>query len=110
MADSEWAGGEGEAGTRLDKFLAARSRLGSRARAFAAIERGKVFVNGLEAAVAAAATKLAAGDIVRVWMDRPGSARRRARTGPRREPPIVYEDDELIVVNNPAGVLAGPLG
>ena len=109
MADSEWTVGEGEAGTRLDKFLAARSRLGSRARAFAAIERGKVFVNGLEAAVAAAATKLAAGDIVRVWMDRPGSARRRARTDPHGELPIVYEDDELIVVNKPAGLLAVPL-
>lgn len=109
MADSEWTAGEGEAGTRLDKFLAAQSRLGSRARAFAAIERGKVFVNGLEAAVAAAATKLAAGDVVRVWMDRPGSARRRARTDPHGELPIVYEDDVLIVVNKPAGLLAVPL-
>src|SRR3990172_8526648 len=109
MADSEWTVGEGEAGTRLDKFLAARSRPRRRARACAAIERGKVFVNGLEAAVAAAATKLAAGDIVRVWMDRPGSARRRARTGPHGELPIVYEDDELIVVNKPAGLLAVPL-
>lgn len=109
MADSEWTAGESEAGTRLDKFLASDTRLGSRARAFAAIERGKVFVNGTEAAVADAAAKLAPGDVVRVWMDRPGSARRRARAGLHGDLPIVYEDDVLIVVNKPAGLLAVPL-
>src|SRR3989304_522902 len=44
--DSEWTGSAGGAGTRLDKFLAAAGRAGSRARAAAALERGKVFVNG----------------------------------------------------------------
>jgi 23S rRNA pseudouridine1911/1915/1917 synthase len=109
MADSEWTADEGDAGVRLDKFLADQARLGSRARAFAAIERGKVFVNGTEAAVADAARKLAPGDTVRVWMDRPGSAKRRAGAGRRGDLPVVYEDDALIVVNKPAGLLAVPL-
>ena len=109
MADMEWTAGAGDAGTRLDKFLAAEPRLGSRARAFAAIERGKVFVNGTEAGVAEASKKLATGDVVRVWMDRPGSARRKPRSGLAGDMPIIYEDDVLIVVNKPAGLLAVPL-
>ena len=46
-----------EAGLRLDKYLAAPDRLGSRARAFAGLERGKVFLDGGEAGVANAATR-----------------------------------------------------
>src|SRR5262249_2410520 len=57
-----------------------------------------------------AGATLAAGDRVRVWMDRPGSARRkRARIGDDRDLPIVYEDDAVIVIDKPAGVLAVPL-
>ena len=109
MADSEWTAGEGDRGVRLDKFLAGETRLGSRAKAFAAIERGKVYLNGEEAEVAAAATKLSPGDVVRVWMDRPGSSRPRPRAGIAGDLDIVYEDDALIVVNKPAGLLAVPL-
>jgi 23S rRNA pseudouridine1911/1915/1917 synthase len=42
-------------------------------------------------------------------MDRPGTARRRTALGDDRDLPIVYEDDALIVLNKPAGVLAVPL-
>lgn len=109
MPDSEWTAGGPDAGVRLDKFLAATDRLGSRARAAAALDRGKVYINGTEAQVADAARRLAAGDVVRVWMDRPGSAKRRPRTGPSGELDIVFEDDELLVVNKPAGILSVPL-
>ena len=72
---------------RLDKFLAAPDRLGSRSKATTAIDRGKIFVNDREAATADAALTLADGDVVRVWMDRPGSGRAvRARTAPGRRP------------------------
>jgi len=57
----------------------------------------------------AAATRLSPGDLVRVWMDRPGTAKRPASLGDDRDLPIVYEDDEIIVLNKPAGVLAVPL-
>lgn len=109
VADTEWTAGGGDAGVRLDKFLAAAERLASRARAVAALERGKVYVNGDEAGIADAARRLAAGDVVRLWMDRPGSARRRLRTGPSGTLDILYEDDVLIVVNKPAGLLSVPL-
>lgn len=94
---------------RLDKFLASAERLGSRKRVATALERGKVFVNDVEAGLSDASRRLRAGDVVRVWMDRPGSARRRA--GPFEFGPlqILFEDDLLIVVNKPAGLLSVPL-
>jgi 23S rRNA pseudouridine1911/1915/1917 synthase len=104
-----WTVGPEDAGLRLDKFLAAGDRLASRARAADALARGKVFLNGAEASMGQAAQLLAAGDAVRVWMDRPGSARPRPRAGRFGPLHIVYEDDALVVVNKPAGVLSVPL-
>ena len=107
MSDLQWTAGSEDAGVRLDKFLAAGDRLGSRARVLAALDRGKIFLNGAEAAAADRATLLGIGDVVRAWMDRPGSARRRtARTGALD---IVYEDDALLVLNKPAGLLVVPV-
>jgi 23S rRNA pseudouridine1911/1915/1917 synthase len=103
-----WSVSRDEGGVRLDKFLAAADRLGSRGRAADAVARGKVFLNGSEATHVDAARKLAAGDVVSVWMDRPGTARRRA-PGRKGELDVVFEDSHLIVVNKPAGLLAVPL-
>ena len=105
----QWTVSGGDAGLRLDKYLAAPDRAGSRARAADALERGKVFVNDREATLADAATRLAGGDVVRFWADRPGSARRRTTVSRERDLPIVYEDDALIVLNKPSGLLAVPL-
>ena len=109
MTEFHWAVGGHEAGLRLDKFLAAQDRLGSRGRAVTAIQRGKVFLNGVEAQHAQAAVSLAAGDTVRLWLDRPGTARRRSAETQLGDLLVVYEDDELMVVNKPAGLLVVPL-
>jgi len=109
MAEAEWTAGAADAGVRLDKFLASPDRLASRARAAAAIERGKVFVNGVEASIAEAAARLAEGDCVRVWMDRPGSAKARPRPQQVADVIVLFEDEVLLVVNKPAGLLAVPL-
>ncbi len=109
MAALDWVVSGGAGGLRLDKFLAAADRLGSRGRATAAIGRGKVFLNEVEASAADAGKRVRAGDRVRVWMDRPGSAKRRPspyRAGDLR---VLYEDDDLIAVNKPPGVLTVPL-
>ena len=108
MPDLQWTVGIADVGVTLDKFLAAGDRLGSRARALVALDRGKIFLNGTEAAAADRAARLGIGDVIRVWMDRPGSARRRspARTGSLN---ILYEDDALLVLNKPAGLLVVPL-
>jgi 23S rRNA pseudouridine1911/1915/1917 synthase len=105
----DWTVAETASGARLDKYLAAEERLGSRARASAAIERGKVFVNDVEAEPADAARRLAPGDRVRVWMDRPGSARARPRPQRVADLVVLYEDDAILVVDKPPGLLAVPL-
>jgi 23S rRNA pseudouridine1911/1915/1917 synthase len=104
-----WTVTDAEAGERLDKFLAAADRAGSRAKAVDALDRRKVFVNDRELSRADAGVRVAAGDVVRLWMDRPGSARRRATLGEERDLPIVYEDDHLVVLDKPPGLLAVPL-
>ena len=106
---THWTVTAREAGVRLDKFLAGAARIGSRARAATALERGKIFLNEREMTPVQAGTRLAAGDVVRAWMDRPGSAKRRATLGEDRDLPIVYEDDTLVVLDKPAGLLAVPL-
>lgn len=105
----EWIVRDEEAGVRLDKYLAADARLGSRAKAIAALERGKIFLNGEEASMPDASRPLSAGDAVRVWMDRPGTSKPRPRARSVGDLQILYEDDDLLVVNKPAGLLAVPL-
>jgi 23S rRNA pseudouridine1911/1915/1917 synthase len=100
-------------GARLDKFLADTTRLGSRSRAAAALAQGKVFVNGAEVGPRDAGGRLAAGDRVAVWMDRPGSAAIRHaapnRAARRGGVAILFEDGCLLVVDKPAGLLTVPL-
>ena len=98
-----------EADARLDKFLASPERLGSRARALAALERGKIFMNDREAGPDAAGVRLAAGDRVRIWMDRPGTSRARHRAIRDGDLRILFEDEALLVIDKPAGILAVPL-
>jgi 23S rRNA pseudouridine1911/1915/1917 synthase len=109
VSDTHWTVAAGDVGTRLDKFLAGSDRVGSRARAAAVLERGKVFLNGREAGLEDAATPLKQGDTVRVWMDRPGSARPQGSEAYVGELHLLFEDDVLLVVNKPAGLLAVPL-
>jgi 23S rRNA pseudouridine1911/1915/1917 synthase len=105
---SEWTVGPEDAGVRLDKFLAAPDRAGSRGRAVSALERGKVIVNGADTSLEDAARRLAAGDVIRLWMDRPGSSRpRRTSVIPKLD--VLYEDDWLYVIDKPAGLLTVPL-
>ena len=104
-----WTVADAAAGVRLDKFLATDERLGSRGRVVAALDRGKVFVNGHEAGRADAGSLLRRGDEVRVWMDRPGSSKPRSRPTAAGGVAILYEDDLLLVVNKPAGLLSVPL-
>ena len=109
MANSTWIVSAADAGQTLDKFLAAPERLGSRSKAAAARERGKVFVNDGEAGRRDIRLRLREGDEIRLWEDRPGSSRRRPapfKSGPLR---ILYEDQYLMVLNKPAGLLAVPL-
>ena len=109
MPHPRWIARPEEAGVRLDKYLAAPGRLGSRARAVEALARGKVFINDREASPRDAGSRVRTGDAIRYWIDRPGSARRPVSLGDRRDLAILYEDESLVVLNKPPGVLAVPL-
>ena len=98
-----------EAGQRLDKYLAAEDRAGSRRKAIDALDRRRVFVNGQDIDAAGAATLVRDGDEIRLWLDRPGSAGRVSRAPVRDGLHTVYEDDDVVVVNKPAGLLTVPL-
>jgi 23S rRNA pseudouridine1911/1915/1917 synthase len=107
--NQSWQVSAAEAGMRLDKWLAAPDRLGSRSKSLSAIERGKIFINDVEQSAEDAARKLQPGETVRLWMDRPGSAERRYTERRASSLHLLYEDSSLLVVNKPAGLLAVPL-
>jgi 23S rRNA pseudouridine1911/1915/1917 synthase len=104
-----WTVSAGEAGQRLDKFLADVSRAGSRSRANDALARGRVFLDDIEAAPSDGARIVDTGDVVRLWVDRPGSASRPVRSRPRGGLQLLYQDDDLVVADKPAGLLTVPL-
>jgi len=91
-----------EAGGRLDRVLAARPEIGSRAVAERLIGGGAALVGGVSRAKS---HLVAAGDEVEVEIP--------ARAGLRAEDvdlAIVYEDADLLVVDKPAGLVVHPAG
>ncbi len=89
------------AGTRLDRFLAAP--LGSRARAQSLIDDGRVRVDG---AVRPKRHLVAAGEAIEV------DSEAAADSGPTPDDTaqfeVAYEDEHLLVVDKPAGVVVHP--
>lgn len=96
--------GEDAAGQRLDQWLAAA--LGpdvSRSRVQALIKQGAVTVAGKPADEAK--RKLAAGEEIAIEMPKPEPAEPQGEDIPLD---ILYEDNELIVINKPAGLVVHP--
>src|ERR1700691_3245864 len=89
-----------DASKRLDQFLAARLDSVSRARVQEMIAEGKVLVNDTPAK---ASLKLRGGERISVL----GEAQRAPLKAIAEEIPldIVYEDDDLAVINKPAGMM-----
>jgi 23S rRNA pseudouridine1911/1915/1917 synthase len=93
----------GEAPERLDKFLVERLPEFSRARLQAMIENDLVLVNGLPAKKNG--QPLEAGMTVEVRIPPPVSA---GLVGEDIPLEIVFENDDLLVVNKPAGMVVHP--
>lgn len=91
------------AGERLDRFLAAREGVGSRAAAERLVEEGRVLVDG---AARAKSHRLEGGE--EVEFEPP--ARRESTLAPEAVAGlrIAYEDEHLLVVDKPAGVAVHP--
>jgi 23S rRNA pseudouridine1911/1915/1917 synthase len=93
---------DSDAGTRLDAYLAGRIDGWSRARLQRLIEDGDVLVNGK---LAKAAHKLKSNDEIEAEPTPPPVASFAPENLPLQ---IVFEDDDLIVVNKPAGLVVHP--
>jgi 23S rRNA pseudouridine1911/1915/1917 synthase len=94
--------GPEHAGLRLDAFLASQIEAWSRARLQKLIESEDVLVNGK---VSKPSYKLREGDDVEVELTTAPAA----TFAPEHIPiEIVYEDDTLVVVNKPAGMVVHP--
>jgi 23S rRNA pseudouridine1911/1915/1917 synthase len=93
---------EMDAGTRLDAYLAAQIHDWSRARLQRLIDEGDILVNGQPAK---ASYKLRAADEIEVELAPPTSANFTPENIPLD---IVFEDDDVIVVNKPAGLVVHP--
>jgi 23S rRNA pseudouridine1911/1915/1917 synthase len=91
-----------QAGTRLDAFLASQIDGWSRARLQRLIENEDVLINGK---VAKPSYKLRADDEIEVELVAPPAD---VFTPENIPVEIVYEDDTLVVVNKPAGLVVHP--
>jgi 23S rRNA pseudouridine1911/1915/1917 synthase len=90
------------AGERLDRFLAGQEEVGSRAAAERLLGERRVLVDGT---VRAKSYRLAGGE--RVELDVP-VGRPSALEPERLDLRIAYEDDHLLVVDKPAGLVVHP--
>ncbi|MFZ0341586.1 MAG: RluA family pseudouridine synthase [Gaiellaceae bacterium] len=89
------------AGERLDRFLAGLPEVGSRAAAERLLSAGAVLVDG---ELRGKSHKLAGGEAVAIEAPAPVAV-------PEVEPPeltVAYEDEHLLVVDKPAGVVVHP--
>jgi 23S rRNA pseudouridine1911/1915/1917 synthase len=107
----EWVIEAADAGMRLDLWLVRGAEGGSRRRVAEWLGRGKVYLDGRPVDLAAAAHRLAAGERVGVWLDRPGSATASERSVVplRHLLRVLYSDAAIIVVDKPPGLLVDPL-
>ena len=92
---------EEDAGSRLDTFFAAAAGL-SRSAAAKLIEEGQVRLNGRPADKK---DRLAAGDLIEYEIPAPREIAAQAEDIPLD---IVYEDEHLLVINKPTGMVVPP--
>jgi 23S rRNA pseudouridine1911/1915/1917 synthase len=94
--------GPEEAGQRLDSYLAAQELDLTRSRIQGLIDSGKILVNG---SPAKPSHKVKPGEIIKIEIPPP----KKSPILPENIPlDIVYEDQDLLVINKPAGMVTHP--
>jgi 23S rRNA pseudouridine1911/1915/1917 synthase len=101
MATLRFSVAEGDAGSRLDRTLAARTEIGSRSLAERLLQEHAVLVDG---AIRPKSHRLEAGSTIEVELPPAGG---------ELEPkpvtvPVVFADEHLVVVDKPAGLTVHP--
>lgn len=103
MNTVHWEATAQEAGERLDRAVSTHLPDLSRSYAASLIERGLVKVNG--GAATKSSHKLRVGDRVEVELPAPEPSGLEAESIPLS---VVYEDDDLLVIDKPAGMVVHP--
>ncbi len=91
-----------ESGERIDALLARLDQVPSRSAAAKLLEAGRVSMNG---APVRKNYKVAAGDVFDLTLPPPAPARAEAQA---MDLDVVYEDEDVIVVNKPRGLVVHP--
>ena len=99
----EWQAAEDAVGARLDLAVAARVAEISRSFAATLIESGALQVNGI--AVTKPGQRIKAGDVLSLAMPPPQPSGLAAQSIPLN---VIYEDDDLLVVDKAAGMVVHP--
>jgi len=99
---SEFVVSAEEAGQRLDRFLAAQLPSISRSKIQTLMEEGRVRVDGV---ARKASHRVESGESVTIEIPAPPPAGVAAESIPLE---ILYEDDDLAVINKPAGMVVHP--
>ena len=94
--------GDEAVGARLDSFLASRLSQISRTRIQRAIEDGDILANER---VVKASYRVQPGDRIEIDLPEPPPVELKPEAIPLR---VVYEDDDLIVIDKPAGLVVHP--
>lgn len=94
---------KGQVQTRIDKFLQNRIENSTRSRIQAAADAGNVLVNGKPTK---SSYKIKPGDVITIVLAHPPRDR---EVKPENIPlDIVYEDDDLVIINKPPGFVVHP--
>lgn len=103
MDTNLWIVDENDAGERLDKWLAAQTAALSRSRIQQLIEQGELACDG--APCTSAKTKVKAGQEYTLTIPEPAPTHMVAQEIPLD---IIYEDEDLLVINKAAGMTVHP--
>lgn len=91
-----------ESGKRLDAYVSSQIEEITRTSAQRLIEQGNILVNGKKQKVS---YKVSVGDVITIEEEQPQEIELKAQNIPIE---IIYEDDDIIVVNKPKGMVVHP--
>lgn len=102
MDEKKIAVTENDINMRLDSYVSSLNIIPSRSMVKKLITNGKIFVNEK---IVKESYKIKKGDVIKIIIEKPKEAKLEAQEIPIN---IVYEDDDIIVVNKEKGMVVHP--